>query len=196
MFLEALSVAYAAGLNPYATAALLGLMRRAGWIDQLPAGLDVLQHPWIIGIALALAAAEFVATLVPWVASAWDAAHTFIRPPAAAVLAVATAWHAEPAMLAILALVGGTLGLSTHLTKLGVRLAVDSSPEPVSNGAMNVTELGVIAAVSYFAWNHPLLTLAVALALLIGTVVLVRAVWRTVRRALTGARVDAGTVAR
>ena len=186
MFAEALSIAFAAGLNPYATVALVGLARRAEWIGELPGGLETLQNPWIIGVALALAATEFVATLIPWVASAWDTVHTAIRPPAAALLAVAAAWNADPAIIMLLGVLGGTLGLSTHLTKLGLRFAVDSSPEPVTNGVMNVTELGVIASISYFAWNHPVLTLSIALVMLVVTILAVRMIWRTMRRFLTG----------
>ena len=186
MFAQALSIAFAAGLSPYATVALLGLARQAGWIDTLPGGLEILHTPWIITIALALAVVEFVATLVPWVASTWDAVHTAIRPPAAAALAIATAWHADPGMVALAGVLGGTLGLSTHLTKLGLRVAVDSSPEPVTNGIMNSAELGVIAAISYFVWHHPVLTLLLALALLVLTIVAVRMIWRLIRRFLTG----------
>jgi hypothetical protein len=181
MILEALSVAYAAGLSPYATVALIGLVGKAGWVDKLPGGLETLQNPWIIGGALALAATEFIATLIPWVASAWDSVHTAIRPPAAAALAVATAWHADPALIALVGVLGGTLGLTTHLTKLGLRFAVDSSPEPVTNGLMNTAELGVIASVSYFVWNHPGWTLFIALVLLVAIMLAVRAIWKRIR---------------
>jgi hypothetical protein len=186
MFAEALAIAIAAGLSPYATVALLGLTRRAGWIDALPGGLEIVQNEWIIGIALTLAAIEFLATLVPWVASTWDAAHTLIRPIAASALAVITAWHSDPSMVTLLGILGGTLGLSTHLTKLGLRLAVDTSPEPVSNGVMNVAELGVIASISYFVWEHPFVTLGVALVLLVLVIVAVRVIWRTVGRLFGG----------
>ena len=186
MLAQALSLAYAAGLSPYATVAMLGLLKYSGWVGALPAPIDRLTSPWIVGLACTLAVIEFLATLVPWVASSWDAVHTAIRPVAAAALAVATAWHADPLIITMAGLLGGTLGLSTHLTKLGLRVAVDSSPEPVTNGAMNVAELGVIASMMFFVWHNPVLTLVVALALLVVMLIAVRMIWRMIKRFLSG----------
>lgn len=182
---QSLGIAYASGISPYATITLVGLMQRAEWIGPLPGGLGVLSHPAVLGVAGLLAVAEFTATLIPGIATAWEAFHTAIRPPAAAGMAVATAWHADPTVIAMAALLGGGLGFATHATKLGLRAAVDTSPEPVTNGVMNATELGVIASISYFVWNHPVVSLALALALLIATILLVRLVWRTLRRLIT-----------
>ena len=148
--------------------------------------------PWIVGIAATLAAVEFLATLIPWVASAWDTVHTLIRPPAAAALAVAAAWHADPALIAVVGLLGGILGLSTHLTKLGLRVAIDSSPEPVTNGAMNVAEVGVIASLTYFVWHHPVATLTIALILLVTMIFAVHAIWRAIQRFLSGGWRESG----
>lgn len=181
---QALGIAYASGLSPYATVALVGLAERLGWVGPVPGVIGAFSHPAVIGLAGAIAVVEFLATLVPGIASAWDAVHTLVRPPSAVLLAVATAWHAEPVVVVVAALLGGGLGLATHATKLGLRVVVDTSPEPVTNALMNTTELGVIAALSYFLWHHPVLALSAALALLVLTVVLVRAVWRLARRVL------------
>jgi hypothetical protein len=190
--LQSLGVAYASGISPYATVTLVGLMQRAEWIGPLPGVLGALSHPAVLAVAGTLAATEFLATLVPGIATVWDATHTAIRPPAAAGLAVATAWHADPAVIALAAVLGGGLGFATHATKLGVRAAVDTSPEPVTNGAMNVTEIGIIASVAYFVWNHPVAALVTALALLVLTMLAIRMAWRAIRRALLGRTWDVG----
>ena len=182
---QSLVLAYASGISPYATVTLLGLMQRTHWIAPLPGPLETLANPVVLGIAGVLALVEFVATLMPGIAATWDAAHTAIRPPAAALLAVLTAWHADAGVIALAGLLGGGLGLATHATKLGVRLAVDASPEPVTNGAMNIVEWGIIGSVSYFVWNHPIAALVASLALLVLTLLLVRLVWRVLRKILT-----------
>jgi len=139
---QAAGIAYAAGLNLYATVGIVGLAARMGWIGPLPGSLAGLSSWWVIIVALALTVVEFTASLVPAVASVWDTAHSLIRPPAAAALAAATAWHGDPAFVLVAALVGGTLAVTTHTTKLGLRYAVDVSPEPISNGVTSSAELG------------------------------------------------------
>jgi hypothetical protein len=183
---QAAGVAYAAGLNLYATVGVIGLATRLGWIGPLPGSLTALSSWWVIGVALALTAIEFFASLIPAIASAWDTVHSLVRPPAAAALAAATAWHGDPAFVLVAALLGGGLGVTTHTTKLGLRYAVDASPEPVSNGVMSISELGVVTAVMIAIWSHPYLTLALALAALVGLILLVRLIWRTLRQVLSG----------
>ncbi|MDF2771257.1 MAG: hypothetical protein K0S86_751 [Geminicoccaceae bacterium] len=181
---QALGVAYASGISPYATVALAGIADRMGWIDSLPGALGGISHPAVIVIASVLTVLEFLATLIPGVASLWETIHTAIRPPAASALAVLTAWGGDPSLIAAAALLGGGLGLVTHTTKLGLRYTIDTSPEPVTNGAANVAELGVIATIAYAIWNHPYITLTIALALLVLLILAVRSIWRTARRAL------------
>ena len=179
---QSLGLAYASGVSLYATILLLGLAERAHWIGALPGPLAVASNPIVLIIAGILAVLELGASLVPGVASIWETVHTAIRPPAAALVAVATAWHADPGIIAAAGILGGGLGLATHATKLGLRVAVDTSPEPFSNGLLSASELGVVAAVTYFVWNHPVITLAIALVVLVLTMLLVRLVWRTIRR--------------
>jgi hypothetical protein len=183
---QAAGVAYAAGLNLYATVAVVGLAARQGWIGPLPGSLAGVTSWWVIGIALTLTAVEFLASLVPAVASAWDTAHSLVRPPAAAALAAATAWHGDPAFVLVAALLGGGLAATTHTTKLGLRYAVDSSPEPVSNGVMSLSELGVVATLMMAIWSHPYLALAIALALLVVLILVVRIIWRSLRQLFSG----------
>jgi hypothetical protein len=114
-----------------------------------------------------------------------------VRPPAAAALAAATVWHGDASLILGASLLGGGLALTTHGTKLGVRYAVDTSPEPVTNGVANVAELSVVFTVLTVVWNHPYITLAVALLLLVVLMLLVRATWRAIRRALGGKKARA-----
>jgi len=183
---ESLGLAYMSGISLYATVALLGFASRVGWVGPLPGVLGGFVNPIVIGVATLLAVIEFVATLIPGVASLWETAHTFIRPPAAAVLAVATAWHGDPSLVIVAGLLGGGLGLATQVTKLGLRVAVDASPEPVTNGLVNTAELGVLATLSYMIWHHPIAALVLAVLLLVLTAMLVRMVWRAFRNFFTG----------
>ena len=179
---QAAGIAYSAGLNLYATVGIVGLAARLGWISALPGSLIALTSWWVIGVALGLAMVEFLASLVPAVASLWDTVHSFIRPPAAAALAAATAWHGNPAFVLVAALLGGGLGVTTHVTKLGLRYAVDTSPEPVSNGVMSLSELGVVSAIMIAIWHHPYITLGLALLGLVGLILLLRVLWRALKR--------------
>jgi len=183
---QAAGIAYTAGLNLYATVAILGLATRLGWVGPLPGTLSGVTSWWVISIAVVLMLIEFLASLVPAVASAWDTIHSLVRPPAAAALAASTAWHGDPSFVLVAALVGGGLAVTTHTTKLGLRYAVDASPEPVSNSVMSVSELGLISAIMITIWSHPYVTLVLALAILVGLIVIVRLIWRTLKQVMSG----------
>ncbi|HET7826724.1 MAG TPA: DUF4126 domain-containing protein [Anaeromyxobacter sp.] len=180
---QSLGLAYASGISLYATVFFVGLAEHQGWIGHLPGALGILGDPIVFGAAGVLTVVEALALLVPGIATAWETVHTAIRPFAAAALAVLATWG-SPRVAVVAALLGGALGLATHATKLGLRAAVDASPEPVSNAAVTTAELGVIAALAWAIWNHPWLSLAAALALLTLTVLLVRTVWRGIARAV------------
>jgi hypothetical protein len=183
---QSLGVAYAAGINLPATVAILGVTERAGWIEPLPGVLGVVGNIWIISIAVILYSLEFLVTLIPGLASVWETAQSVIRPPAAAFLAVATAYHLNPVYLMAAGLLGGGLALTTHGTKLGLRYAVDSSPEPVTNGLANMAELGTIATITMFIWSHPYITLTIAILVLILLILVVRRIVITLRKLLNG----------
>ena len=188
---QALTIAYASGLNLYATMAIVGFADRMDWIGPLPGALGSLSHPAIIAIAGTLYVIEFVATLVPGVASAWDTFHTIIRPPAAAALSAAIAWHGSAVFIIAAALLGGGLGAITHTTKLGWRYAIDTSPEPVSNGATNTLELGLLGALAVFVWEHPFIAFTAAILILVGLVLLVRKIWKMLVAVFSGTWVPA-----
>jgi len=183
---QALGVAYASGLNLYATVAVLGLATRFGWVDGVPSSLGALGSTWVIVFATMLYVIDFAATLVPGIAAAWETMHSLVRPPAAAALAAATAWHGDPLFVLVAAMLGAGLGVTTHTTKLGLRYAIDASPEPVTNAATNVAELGLVATLSIAVWKHPFLALAFALVVLGVLIVLVRLIWRALRQVFTG----------
>jgi hypothetical protein len=145
---------------------IAGVFGRAGFIH-LPDTLSVLQSPWVIGAAAVLTLAEFLADKIPAFDSLWDAVHTFIRIPAGAVLAAGSLGHADPAMLTIAALAGGTLAGASHFAKAGPRALINLSPEPVSNWAASATEdVGALAGIT-LALFVPLLFLVLLLAFLV-----------------------------
>jgi hypothetical protein len=183
---QSLGVAMAAGVNLPATVAVLGISERAGWIEPLPGVLGAVGSVWIIGIAVVIYCMEFLVTLVPGVASVWETAQSIIRPPSAAFLAVATAYHLNPAYVMAAGLLGGGLALTTHGTKLGLRYAVDASPEPVTNGLANIAELGTIASIGIFIWSHPYITLTIAVLVLILLILVVRRIIITLRKLFSG----------
>ena len=111
-----LGFSFAAGINLYATVAILGLASRFHWVA-LPPQFRVFDNNWVIGAALVCYAIEFVADKVPWVDTAWDAVHTVIRPIGGAFIAVTTLGEASPGAQAAAALLGGGVALASHVTK-------------------------------------------------------------------------------
>lgn len=184
---SALGIAWSSSISLYATVAFTGVAGRMGWAN-LPEGLRALENPAVIGVALLLTGVEIAATLVPGIATAWEALHVAIRPVAAAVLAVLATWGANPALVAVAGLLGGGLGAATTVTKLKLRTAIDASPEPVSNAVATGAELSTVAGMAWLVWSHPWIALALALALLAALVLVARAVWRALRQAATWAR--------
>ena len=109
---------------------------------------------------------EFMADKIPWVDTVWDLVHTFIRPIGGAVIAVAALGEASPTLEGLIALIGGTVAASTHLTKTGTRVAINASPEPVSNWMVSFAEDAFVVALGYFALAHPVATLLIVVVLL------------------------------
>ena len=131
--------AWLSGINLYATVLTLGMLQRFHLV-KLPGGLDMLGEWWVIGLAAALYAVEFVADKIPAVDSAWDAIHTFIRVPAGAILAASAFADFDPAVKMAAMILGGGLALGSHGAKAATRLAANTSPEPVSNVALSLAE--------------------------------------------------------
>jgi hypothetical protein len=175
--------AFASGLNVYATVAVLGLCAHYGLVA-LPGQFQALDHPLIIGGALAMYAVEFVADKIPWVDSLWDAVHTAVRPIGGALVAVTALGDASPAATALAALLGGSVAMTTHLTKAGTRAAANTSPEPFSNWILSIGEDLLAVGLTYGAVQHPRIALAVAAALLVAIAAFATVLWRAARRYL------------
>jgi hypothetical protein len=183
---QSLGVAFAAGINLPATVAVLGVADRAGWIEPLPGALGAVGSIWVIALASVFYLMEFVVTLVPGVASVWETVQSVVRPPAAALLAVATTYDLSPPVVVAAGIIGGGLALTTHGTKLGLRYAVDTSPEPVTNGIANMAEFATITSIAIFIWTHPFVTLSIAILALILLILVVRRIVKTLRQLLSG----------
>jgi hypothetical protein len=156
----ALGVAWASGINLYATILMLGLMGATGGMA-LPPELQALAHPAVIAAAAFMYAVEFFADKVPGLDSAWDAVHTFIRIPAGAVLAAGALGPVDPGAEIAAALLGGAFSAGSHLTKASCRLVINASPEPFSNWGASLLEDALVIAGLYAALHHPLVLLAI-----------------------------------
>jgi VWFA-related protein len=180
-----LGFSFAAGINLYATVALLGLASRFGWVA-LPPQYKAFDHDWVIYTALALYVVEFLADKIPWVDTIWDTLHTFIRPVGGALIAITTLGDASPTVTALTALLGGVVAGSTHVTKAGTRVVANASPEPVTNWLLSLGEDVLVVGLGFLALKYPVVTLVVVLALLgliaLFAAAIVRAFTRRFRR--------------
>jgi hypothetical protein len=172
---------FAAGLNLYATVAILGLASRFDWVA-LPPQFKVFDNDIVIGAAIVMYFVEFVADKIPWVDSIWDGVHTVIRPIGGALIAVATLGHASPTVQGLVALLGGSLAAGSHFTKAGTRAVANTSPEPFTNWILSLSEDALVVGLGFMALKYPA---AAALVVLICVVMMVMfAAWivRAVRR--------------
>ena len=187
-----LGFSFAAGVNLYATVAILGLAARYGWVD-LPPQFQTFNNPMIIGTALVLYLVEFFADKIPYFDTMWDMLHTAIRPLGGALIAVTTLGDASPGVEGLVALLGGTVAAGSHLTKTSTRAVANTSPEPASNWALSFGEDLFVVGLGYLALAHPIAALVVAGVLLILIVVFAAVIVRTVRRWFSRRRVAAAT---
>ena len=160
-------LAWASGIRLYFVIFVVGLAARYGYLE-LPEGLRVLSHTYVLIASGVLLGVEFLADKVPGLDSAWDAVHTFIRIPAGALLAAGAAGADLPALTRAAGLRGGTLTAGTHFTKAGGRAAINTSPEPFSNWIASFTEDALVLGGIWFAAQYPLaflVALAIFLAL-------------------------------
>ncbi|MGI8645445.1 MAG: DUF4126 domain-containing protein [Nocardioides sp.] len=158
------SSGWASGINAYLVVLVLGIADRVGDLSQVP---DALARGDVLAAAGFLYAMEFVADKIPYIDSTWDAISTAIRPTVGAVIGVLLAGDASSLDQAVLGVVGGGTALLSHLVKAGSRLAINSSPEPVSNVLASVTEDFAVLGVVYFAIEHPRPAAAIAGVLLV-----------------------------
>jgi Domain of unknown function (DUF4126) len=171
----------AAGVNLYATVAILGLAAKYGWVA-LPEQFQAFNHDYVIIAAIVMYVIEFFADKIPYFDSLWDAIHTAIRPIGGAVIAVTTLGDASPGMKAMAALLGGTIAASSHLTKTSTRAAANTSPEPFSNWILSLGEDVFAVGLGYTALKYPILALAIAVVVLAFIAIFAVTIVRLVRR--------------
>jgi hypothetical protein len=183
----AMGSAWVSGINLYATVATLGLLGRFAGL-QLPGELSVLTSWWVIGVAAALYCIEFVADKVPLIDSTWDLVHTFIRVPAGAALAATAFGDFDRGVQVIAFLLGGTVAFSSHSAKAATRAAINTSPEPVSNIAMSLTEDVVAIGGTLLSIFVPILMLVIVAAFLVIAIIMLPKMIRLLRRMLARIR--------
>ena len=176
-----LGFSLAAGVNLYATVALVGLAARFGWVA-LPEQFQVFNNPWVIGVAAVLYVVEFFADKIPWVDTMWDAVHTFVRPVGGALIAVATLGDASPTIEGLVALVGGAVAAGSHATKAGTRVAANASPEPFSNWVLSILEDIFVVGLGLVTLKFPLLALGISVVILLVMILMARWIWQLLRR--------------
>jgi len=173
------SSGWASGLNCYLVVLVLGIADRVHDTTQVP---NVLQRWAVLAAAAFMFAMEFVADKIPYIDSIWDAISTAIRPTVGAVVGILIAGQADSLNGAVAAAVGGGTALASHAVKAGTRLAINTSPEPLSNVAASVSEDVAVLGVVWFAIQHPRAAAAVAALLLAGGLILLYALAKLVRR--------------
>jgi hypothetical protein len=180
------TVAFAAGLNVYATVAALGLLARFGHVP-LPPALQILETWPVITASGVLFAVEFFVDKIPAFDLVWSALHTFVRVPAAALLAYGATRQLTPAQQLLAALLGAAVALAAHGGKTAVRAAVTPSPEPFSNITLSLGEDVLALALTWLATRHPYTAAALVLVLVVIIVVMARFVISALRALFRGA---------
>ena len=181
------AIGFAAGLNLYATVAALGLLARFGHLP-LPTGLQLLESWAVIGASTALFAIEFFADKIPAFDLIWNALHTFIRVPVAAILAYRATSQLSPEHQLLATLLGAAVALIAHGGKTAARVAVTPSPEPLSNLTLSLSEDVVAIGLTWLATRHPYVAGTLAAALIVAVLLAVRLVIRAMRALFAGAR--------
>jgi hypothetical protein len=180
------AISFAAGLNVYATLATLGLLAHAGVLP-LPPALHLITNWWVIGASLALFLVEFFADKVPAFDLLWNALHTFIRVPVAALLAYGATSQLSPEKQLIATLLGGAIALAAHGGKTAVRAVVTPSPEPLSNIGLSLGEDALAIFLTWFATRHPYVAATLAICFLAVIILLLRWVVKAVKALFRGA---------
>jgi hypothetical protein len=183
------AVSFAAGLNLYVTVAVLGLLSRFHLL-QLPSGLSALDQTWVISVAIGLAMVEAVADKIPYFDLVWNSIHTFIRVPAAAILAYQATNHLSLGERTLVTVVAAAIAGVAHTAKTSARVAVSATPEPLSNAVLSTGEDVAAAGITWIATVHPYLGASIAVAALVVIILLVRRLMQGVRRVFARLRGD------
>jgi hypothetical protein len=181
------AVSFAAGLNTYATIATLGLLARFHVI-LLPSGITGLDHTSVIAASSALFLIEMFADKVPYFDLVWNAVHTFIRIPAAALLAWRASAPLTPQMQLLVTIAAGAIAAIAHTAKTGARVGVSASPEPLSNIALSTSEDVAAVGLTWAATKHPYEAGGVAAIAILAAILLARWLYVSIRRQVTALR--------
>ena len=180
-----MGVAWASGINLYAALVMVGLLGSTGNMV-LPEQLQVLTNPLVIGAAGLMYMVEFVADKTPGVDTVWDSLHTFIRIPAGAMLAAGAVGELGPGMEMAAVIVGGGVAATSHLTKAGSRVLINTSPEPVSNWVASLSEDALVLGGLWAAINHPWLFLGLFIGFMLFSIWLIPKLWRGIKAVFQG----------
>jgi uncharacterized protein DUF4126 len=177
----AASIGWASGLRLYAVLFIVGGIGYLGLVD-LPGGLKVLTHPYVLAASGFMCFVEFFADKIPAVDTLWDLVHTLIRIPAGAALAASVFGDSSSATMLAAAILGGSLAAGSHFAKAGSRAVINTSPEPFSNWAASFGEELAVGTVLWLAFTHPIAALIVVALLTAAMIWLIPRVWRMIRR--------------
>ncbi|MDQ6619483.1 MAG: DUF4126 domain-containing protein [Pseudomonadota bacterium] len=177
------ALGWASGVRLYVVLFVVGVIGWMGWTD-LPHGLQVLSHPWVLGASGFMAAMEFFADKIPGLDSLWDIIHTFIRIPAGAALAGSVFSDAPGAGTIAAAILGGGLAAGAHFTKTGARALINTSPEPFSNWAASFGEELAVGTMLWLAFTHPIAAGVLVLASVLLMLFLIPKLWRFISGAV------------
>lgn len=175
-----MGTAWAAGINLYATIAVLGALGITGNIV-LPEQLMVLQDPLVIGAAALMYLVEFFADKTPGVDTGWDAVHSFIRIPAGVLLAAGAVGDVNPSMVIVAGILGGGIAATTHTIKAGSRVLINSSPEPVTNWTASVLEDITVIGGLWTMLHYPLAFLIFFVAFILAAIWILPKIWTGIK---------------
>ena len=178
-----IAASFAAGLNIYATVLTLGILARTQWVA-LPPGLDSLGHTWVITVCAVMFGIEFIADKIPGFDLIWNALHTIVRVPIAALVAYHASSQLTPEMQILATALGAAIALATHGSKTALRAVVTPSPEAGSDIALSTTEDAVAIGLTWFATHPPVIGASIALVFLVAAAAAARALLRAIRRPL------------
>jgi len=176
-----MGLAWASGINLYATLLTLGFLANSGNIN-LPPDLQIVANPLVMGAAGIMYFIEFFADKTPGVDTGWDAIHTFIRIPAGAMLAAGAVGDLNPAVEIAAALLGGSLAAGSHATKAGSRVLINTSPEPFSNWVASVSEDIAVVGGVWASINHPVIFLVGLVIFIILMIWVLPRIWVSVKK--------------
>ena len=176
-----MGAAWASGINLYAAVLVLGLLGKTDNIV-LPASLEILMNPLVIGAAGVMYFVEFFADKVPGVDTGWDTIHTFIRIPAGVMLAAGAVGEVNPAVAIAAGILGGGIAAGSHAAKAGSRVMINASPEPFTNWTASVVEDVAVIGGLWTALNYPWAFIAFLVVFLLLLAWLLPKLWRGIKK--------------